>query len=324
MEESLAPYALSVIVPVYEAERTLPRAILSLEEQDFPLPFEVLFAFDGGIDGSLAILQRAIAKHPSWRILLAPSRQGPGKGRLMAIKEAKGTYLAFLDSDDAYLPNTLSTFYAAITQSEADLVNASFYTLEPGGEAKKNLFVSDALLKGEKEILEAFFGDSYFRGFLWTKLIKRSLFEGHPLLMLDRPGDLFEDTALLASVLPRAQKALCIKDPLYYYDKSLPLSATSAPRLDRFEKHLSVYALIRAFYEEQKDLIALRSFEKAQFRASLALNFDASLDKKNGADPERLKEKKKEIKALFDLREECPSLQEARETLSKRLIELPS
>lgn len=314
--------AISVIIPVYKAEKTLERALLSLEKQDLPYPFEVLFAFDEGGDRSGEICLEAIKRNPTYRLIEGKDRLGVGRGRLEAIKEAKGEYIAFLDSDDLYPSNALSTLYREAKQGNYDLVNASFYVLEEGKKPKKNLFSAKKEFREKKELLASFFADFSFRGFLWTKLIKRSLFFGHPLLLLSRSGDMFEDTALLGSLLPYVKKAKTIKTPVYYYDKGIPESATSLPRKDRFYRHEAVYALLRALYEREKEEEALLAFSKASFRIGLSFSYDRQLDKKHGADPKETKRLLKEGKGLFDLRKEPETLKKAREDLPARLIEL--
>jgi len=318
--DSEESFAISVIMPVFRAEMTLGRALKSLESQDIDAPFEVLFAYDEGGDGSRAILEKELAKHPSYRLVEGKERLGVGRGRLEAIRRSKGRYIAFLDSDDLLAPYGLRTLFEAATKESADLVNASFYVLEEKGEPKRYPLAKKGVLDSPKEGLEAFFMDSYFRAFLWTKLIKRELFFEGPLLSLSERGDMFEDTALLGSLLPRAKKIALLSDPVYSYDKGVPSSATSMPRKDRTEKHLMAFAYLRAFYEATNDAPSLLAFAAAGLRSRLSFSYDASLDKKNGASPLYLWAMKKEAHAIFDLTRETPLTRKAREELPRRIV----
>ena len=307
--------SISVIVPVYKTEDTLERAIDSLLKQTFK-NFEVLFAFDGG-EKALAVLEKYKKEYSNFSIRYHQSRMGPGKGRLDAIKYAKGDYVAFLDSDDYFIPSTLETFYNAAKKENADLVNASFFTLKKEGkELSKNPFTKERVLTEKDEMFRAFFRDSYFRSFMWTKLIRRSLFSENPFLAFIEKDDILEDKPLLGSLLLYAKKVVCIKDAIYVYNKTNVSSLTSCPRTDRHSHTLEVYKALKNFFLYQKDEVALKTFYRYSFRTNLSLSYDLSCDKKNGASKDYLKEEKRKQKALFKEKElDCSSFE-------KRLVRL--
>ncbi len=97
---------LSVIVPIYNAEKFLARAIESiLVQQEVN---EILLIEDGSPDNSLQIALEYVKKYPN-KIKLYQHQDkknhGAGETRNLGIKMATGTYIAFLDADDIYLPN---------------------------------------------------------------------------------------------------------------------------------------------------------------------------------------------------------------------------
>lgn len=291
--------SITVIVPVYNAEKTLERAIESLLNQSFQ-DFEVLFAFDGG-DASLEILEKYKKEHSNFSIRYHEQRLGPGKGRLDAIKYAKGDYLAFLDSDDCFVPSALETLYMEAQKENADVVNGSFLILEKEGKKPiKNPFVKKCVLTDENQILGAFFEDSYFRSFLFTKLLKRSLIADNSFLSFNEKGDLFEDKALLGSILTKAKRVVSIREAICVYDKTSPSSMTSSPRKDRHSRSIDVYNALKNYYLYQKDAIALKTFYRYALRTKLSLSFDLSRDKRNGASKEYLRSEKEKEKSLFD------------------------
>lgn len=293
--------SITVIVPVYNTEKTLERTIKSLLDQTFK-DFEVIFAFDGG-DASLAILEKYKKLYSNFSIRYHQSRMGLGKGRLDAIKYAQGEYLAFLDSDDYFVPSTLEVLFKAAQKENADLVNGSFFILEKEGKKPvKNPFVKNCVLTKEKDILSAFFKDSYFRSFMWTKLIRRSLISENFLLAFIEKDDVFEDKPLIGSILVNAKKVINIKDAIYVYNKTNVSSITNTPRTDRHSRLIEVYNDLKNYYLYRKDEIALQTFYRYAFRTKLSLSFDLSCDKKNGASKEYLRNEKKKQKSLFDKR----------------------
>ncbi|NVJ05898.1 glycosyltransferase family 2 protein [Myxococcus sp. AM001] len=104
----------SVIIPTYNRARLLEAALASVfaqEERDF----EVLVVDDGSTDDTLETL----ARHGERVRVLRQRNAGPGAARNLGIQEARGTYVAFLDSDDLWFPWTLAT-YRRVLEAEAE------------------------------------------------------------------------------------------------------------------------------------------------------------------------------------------------------------
>src|SRR5580658_1669327 len=92
----------SVIIPVYDREHCVKRAIDSVLAQSFK-DFEVVVVDDGSKDGSLQILKSyGDAIH-----LICQKNAGAGAARNAAIRAARGRWIAFLDSDDEWRPDKL-------------------------------------------------------------------------------------------------------------------------------------------------------------------------------------------------------------------------
>ncbi len=99
----------SVVIPVYRAERFLDEAIESVRAQAYS-DWELLLVDDGGADGSAAIAKRHAARDPRRvRLLAHPNgeNRGASASRNLAIRHARGAYIALLDADDVWLPGKL-------------------------------------------------------------------------------------------------------------------------------------------------------------------------------------------------------------------------
>lgn len=90
--------AVSVIVPVYNAEKTLVSCLGSVLHQPFE-DIEVLAVDDGSTDQSLALLREIAARDGRVRVF-AQDNSGVAAARNLALKHAVGTYVQFVDSDD--------------------------------------------------------------------------------------------------------------------------------------------------------------------------------------------------------------------------------
>lgn len=102
MNETPCPL-ISVITPVYNAAKFLPRLFDSVKKQR-GVTFEHILVDDGSTDDSLQIMKILAAGNPTIKIIGLPKNRGPVVARNIAIGEAKGRYLSFLDADDYWLP----------------------------------------------------------------------------------------------------------------------------------------------------------------------------------------------------------------------------
>lgn len=97
--------AISVVIPCFNAVRTLKRALDSVRLQDCG-PIETIVVDDGSSDGTAAILARQ--EERGVRVIRSTGRQGASHARNIGIAAARGTFIAFLDADDEWLPGKLS------------------------------------------------------------------------------------------------------------------------------------------------------------------------------------------------------------------------
>ncbi len=97
--------AVSVILPTYNRLQYLRPAVDSVLAQTFS-DWELIIADDGSNTQTLDYLQ-TVASHPQVRLLTLPHTGNPSVVRNTAVREARGEYLAFLDSDDLWLPRKL-------------------------------------------------------------------------------------------------------------------------------------------------------------------------------------------------------------------------
>src|ERR1700676_2385578 len=99
----------SVIVPVFNAARTVEQAIESVRSQTFD-DFEIIAVDDGSSDSSMEKLRRS----GSAVKILQEKNRGPSAARNLGIANSIGEYLAFLDADDWWKPELLARMVAAL------------------------------------------------------------------------------------------------------------------------------------------------------------------------------------------------------------------
>ncbi|NNC50245.1 MAG: glycosyltransferase family 2 protein [Flaviramulus sp.] len=111
-------FSISVVIPVYNCEQYIEKAVASALQQ--PEVLEVVVVNDGSIDKTQEILTRLVTKHQKLKVFNHPNNLNKGRSasRNLGIKKASGNYIAFLDADDYYLPNRFSNDKVLFEQSE--------------------------------------------------------------------------------------------------------------------------------------------------------------------------------------------------------------
>lgn len=119
---------ISVVVPAYNRQATIVRCLESVLAQDFT-DFEIIVADDGSTDETRAIVRGF--SDPRVRLVERPQNGGAAAARNTGVMSAKAAHVAFLDSDDRFLPGKLSRQYAALTAAPSPVrLSCTAYRIE--------------------------------------------------------------------------------------------------------------------------------------------------------------------------------------------------
>ena len=132
--------AISVIVPVYQAEALLPQCVESVLAQTFS-DWELLLIDDGSRDGSPTLCDGYAARDPRIRVFHKPNG-GVSTARNLGLEQATGPYIAFLDADDTFEPAALETLWYLREKAGADSAGCAHYNVTPDGERRTELLLS--------------------------------------------------------------------------------------------------------------------------------------------------------------------------------------
>lgn len=208
----MAP-TISIIVPVFNTLPYLDQCFSSLVGQTYS-SIEIIAVDNGSTDGSLEWLESFAARRENVRVILHPDGR-QGDARNAGIKEAKGEYIGFVDSDDYVADEMFEKLYAIALRSKADVItcNARRFTTTGGlGEAHinraSNLWPSNVFT-----ILEC---PTLIRNStVWNRLF-RSEFLKHEELAF--PGGVFhEDQFFTTTALLKARSLAATPECLYFY-----------------------------------------------------------------------------------------------------------
>ncbi len=208
-EESLSREKplVSVIVPVYNVERFLDRAVASMLHQSYT-NWEMILVDDGSPDRSGEMCDGYAAQDGRIRVI-HQENQGQSGARNTGLTVCRGDYLYFLDSDDYIAPNTLETLLHYALPKDADIVIHGHYTVKVGQteDAVDWSYSEDAEALRDAILLD------HLPNFACAKLFRRSLWEG----VRFPQGLLMEDMYVMPLLFYKAQKIVLVTDPLYYY-----------------------------------------------------------------------------------------------------------
>ena len=130
--------AISVIVPVYQAEKFIKKCVESVVKQTFS-DWELLLIDDGCTDASPAILDECAAADSRIRVFHKKKNAGVSEARNLGLREAKGDYIAFLDVDDRFEFRALETMWCLKEQTGADSVACAHLNLGADGSKSVEL-----------------------------------------------------------------------------------------------------------------------------------------------------------------------------------------
>jgi glycosyltransferase involved in cell wall biosynthesis len=113
--------SVSVIIPTYNREKYIERAIRSVQAQDFP-NIEIIVVDDGSTDNTSQVVKKIATVDSRISLVVHEKSKGAQVARNTGIRNAKGERIAFLDSDDEWLPGSLSKRLCAVEKQKADVV----------------------------------------------------------------------------------------------------------------------------------------------------------------------------------------------------------
>jgi len=229
---------ISVILPVYNAEKYLRSTLESLLLQTFE-DFEVIAVNDGSKDGSLAILTEYAAKDKRIKII-DKANGGVSAARNTAIEAADGDYLAFIDADDIYSPEYLARMYSAASETGADVTVCDYVTFRGEKPTFPEVEISEPRATTVRELL-----DTGLMTSLWVKLIKKDIITKNGITF-DSNMTFGEDLFFCWKACLSSENTVKIAEKLYGYRLSGE-GATMRYHEGLYEKYKAAFEDLKGF-----------------------------------------------------------------------------
>lgn len=240
--------AVSIIVPVYNAQQSIRRCVDSILNQEF-VDYEVILVNDGSTDESGAICDEYAQKDSRIRVI-HKENTGVSDSRNIAIKEAKGEYLQFMDSDDWITTDATSLFYKAAKEHGCDMVIADFYRVVGKRVSHKGDIDIDEVMTREEFASHMMENPAdFYYGVLWNKFFKRDIVEKYHLRM-DENISWCEDFMFNLEYIRHAESIYALGVPVYYYVKTKgSLASQGASITKTIQMKRMVFSYYHKFYK---------------------------------------------------------------------------
>lgn len=253
---------ISIVIPVYNVEKYLPRCLESVISQSYE-NLEIIVVNDGSTDDSLSVCKK-YERSDSRIVVINKSNGGLSSARNIGLLKSKGKYIAFIDSDDYIAKTFIEELYKCIKNSGANIAFCNYMivtTLENSVEKDINENqVNDRVFSNKKDIMNLFFNKNCDLAVpAWNKLYFKNLFDD----ILYPDGSIYEDEATTYKLFYKSEKVAFHNSKLYYYyrrpnsiTKSL-LEEKNLVVFDRLEEIVDYYNKNKEFSLEKKAKIRL-------------------------------------------------------------------
>lgn len=204
---------ISIILPIYNVEKYLKECLESILNQSYK-DYELLIIDDGSKDNSLEIAKNYKYKFKDL-IIFTQDNKGVSEARNLALSNAKGEYILFVDSDDFLEKEMLEKIINTAVKTEADIVITNYYLYYDRNNYIKFLKDMPSLnIYDSFEVIDMMLR-YVIQGQLWNKLFKSSLLKENNFEF--EKGRYIQDIFPVFKVINNSKKIAYIDEALYFY-----------------------------------------------------------------------------------------------------------
>lgn len=244
-------YKVSVVVPIYGAEKYIERCVKSLFEQTLK-EIEYVFVNDCTQDKSIEILKQIIKDYPerqgSISIINLTRNEGSAIARATGLKNCHGKYIIQCDSDDWVEHNAYELMYDKAEENATDVVICDFFTTD--GKNKK-IYPATHPAERLQWISDMLYMKTSWS--LWNKLFKANLFSYKISFPQYSMG---EDCALVLQLAYYCNNITYIRQPLYHYytnPDSIVNKKSEEIQYKRFCEAMNNCQIVKQFYKKKAE-----------------------------------------------------------------------
>lgn len=203
----------SIVVPVYNVERYLCRAVDSLLGQTYPY-LDIILVDDGSTDRCAQICDDYAQKDSRVRVLHKPNG-GLSDARNVGLDQMRGDLVTFLDSDDYLAPDAIERFTQVMQQANVDAVCCGLNLVDADGHVYAQMKTDTSFRTNGENAVKLLLKDVFPFNFAPSKCYRSRLFAGVRFPV----GRIYEDIATTYLALAQAENVYCLSECLYFYER---------------------------------------------------------------------------------------------------------
>lgn len=262
---------LSIIIPIYNVEKYLPKCLDSLLDKAVQ-DYEIILVNDGSTDGSLAVAERYRDRHPDLITVITTENRGQGNARNIGIEQARGEFLYFIDSDDYLSEDGLHEILARLDET-LDILIFDSTTVNVDGKPIQRVAGCGRSegpwgLSAYPELLLQYPD-------IGNKVFRRSLFTDNGIRFPIRVW--YEDMRTIRKTYPFTDRIRYVPGPWHFYLQR-PDSVTNTSRVRRNLEIIPAVDDLWDFYrargrwDELKDVLVYLAFHNEFLTGSVRVN----------------------------------------------------
>lgn len=206
---------ISIIIPVYNAEKFLPKCLDSVKNQTYK-NLEIILVNDGSTDMSGLICDEYSQKDNRF-IVLHKENGGVSSARNTGLEIAKGDYIGFVDPDDWIEPDMYEKLYQLIIEFQADISSCGYFTENVYGKVRYHTTKSDIIKFNRVTALNTILDMNSFRGITCNKLFSADLIKKAPVVNFDYDIHFGEDLLFCCEMILKSKNIVYSPTPYYHY-----------------------------------------------------------------------------------------------------------
>lgn len=213
---------ISIIIPIYNVELYLDKCIKSVISQinQWERQIEILLIDDGSTDGSVHICNFYASRYQCVTVI-HKKNGGLSDARNCGIRHAHGTYLIFLDSDDALNKNAISEIICTISKRDnADVYIGRYISIYPNKKIECSYYFNKSYVNISKEklIIKLLNNTSHYDWYAWLNIVRRDFILNNHIFF--SCGRYFEDALWTPQLLLLADNVCFFNYPFYLYTRN--------------------------------------------------------------------------------------------------------
>ena len=204
---------ISVMIPVFNSGKYLAACLDSVLGQTYQ-NLDVMIVNDTSTDDSLEIAERYAARDSRLRIFTVPNL-GISVARNIGVREARGEWIAFADSDDIVPPDAYETLLNAALSNNTAIAMGAYaeYHTDKWPRFVRPVPAKPFVCHTAEEAQRYFLTDGKFLTHLWSKIFRKDVFEGVEFPV----GKIYEDIAVMAKLMDNARSVTVVNHTIYHY-----------------------------------------------------------------------------------------------------------